>query len=80
MRNSQDRLAARGAYESQQTDEPADPDRLDNLFIPVPGNFGAHGRFDARAKSWSAQWSLSKHRWSTAAVVVMLVGVVAMFF
>lgn len=58
-----DRLAARDAYESQMTDEPADTDRADNLFDPVPGNFGAHGRFDARAKSSSAQWSLSKLRW-----------------
>ena len=58
-----DRLAARNAYESQMTDEPAAADRADNLFEPVPGNFGAHGRFDARARSWSAQWSLSKLRW-----------------
>lgn len=58
-----DRFAARNAYEAQMTDEPAAADRADNLFEPVPGNFGAHGRFDARAKSWSAQWSLSKLRW-----------------
>jgi hypothetical protein len=45
------------------TDEPAAADRADNLFEPVLGNFGAHGRFDARARSWSAQWSLSKLRW-----------------
>ena len=41
-----DRLAARNAYESQMTDEPAQTDRADNLFEPVPGEFGAHGRFD----------------------------------
>ncbi|HET9448174.1 MAG TPA: SDR family oxidoreductase [Steroidobacteraceae bacterium] len=46
-----DRLAARDAYESQMTDEPARPDRADNLFEPVPGDFGAHGRFDDRARS-----------------------------
>ena len=57
-----DRLAARNAYESQMTDEPAEPDRADNLFEPVPGDFGAHGRFDARAGSGSAQWLLSKLR------------------
>ncbi len=45
-----DRLAARDAYESQMTDEPAEPDRADNLFQPVPGDFGAHGRFDDRAR------------------------------
>ena len=67
-----DRLAARDAYDSQMTDAPADPDRSDNLFAPVPGDFGAHGRFDARASSWSAQCSLSKHRWSAAALATAL--------
>jgi NAD(P)-dependent dehydrogenase (short-subunit alcohol dehydrogenase family) len=67
-----DRLAARSAYESQMTDAPADPDRADNLFAPVPGDFGAHGRFDVRAKPSSAQWSLSKHRWSAAAIATAL--------
>jgi NAD(P)-dependent dehydrogenase (short-subunit alcohol dehydrogenase family) len=46
-----DRLAARKAYEAQMTDEPAQADRADNLFAPVPGDFGAHGRFDDRARS-----------------------------
>jgi NAD(P)-dependent dehydrogenase (short-subunit alcohol dehydrogenase family) len=67
-----DRLAARNAYESQTTDEAAEPDRADNLFEPIPGDFGAHGRFDARARPWSAQWSLSKHRWSAAALATVL--------
>jgi hypothetical protein len=61
-----DRLAAQGAYDAQMTDMPADPDRVDNLFAPVSGEFGAHGRFDSRSSSWSAQWLLSKHRWSAA--------------
>jgi short-subunit dehydrogenase len=68
-----DRLAARNAYESQMTDEPAQTDRADNLFEPVPGDFGAHGRFDARAESASAQWMLSKHRWSVAALATLLI-------
>jgi NAD(P)-dependent dehydrogenase (short-subunit alcohol dehydrogenase family) len=42
-----DRLAARNAYDSQMTDEPADPGRPDNLFAPIPGDFGAHGRFNS---------------------------------
>jgi hypothetical protein len=46
-----DRLAARNAYEAQMTDEPAAANRADNLFEPVPGDFGAHGRFDDRARS-----------------------------
>jgi short-subunit dehydrogenase len=67
-----DRLAAHGAYESQMTDAPADPDRADNLFDPMPGDFGAHGRFAARAKSRSANWALSKHRWGAAALATVL--------
>jgi short-subunit dehydrogenase len=42
-----DRLAARNAYDSQMTDEPADPGQPDNLFAPIPGDFGAHGRFNS---------------------------------
>src|SRR5437763_6239614 len=44
-----DRYLARTGYEAQQTDEPVPAGRPDNLFEPVPGDHGAHGRFDARA-------------------------------
>jgi hypothetical protein len=65
-------LASRG-YDSQQTDEPAHADRRDNLFSPLPGDAGAHGRFDARAKSWSAQLWLSLHRkWIGFAVLALI--------
>jgi NAD(P)-dependent dehydrogenase (short-subunit alcohol dehydrogenase family) len=57
-----DHYLARQGYESQQTDEPIAPDRRDNLFDPVPGDHGAHGAFDARARSFSLEWWLSKHR------------------
>jgi short-subunit dehydrogenase len=50
-----DRFLSRSGYESQQTNEPADPDRRDNLYVPVPGDHGAHGRFDERARAWSPQ-------------------------
>jgi uncharacterized membrane protein len=55
-----DRLAARQAYDGQQSAEPARRDRADNLFAPVPGPFGAHGRFDACAHGGHWQWSLAK--------------------
>jgi NAD(P)-dependent dehydrogenase (short-subunit alcohol dehydrogenase family) len=57
-----DRYLARNGYESQQMDEPVAPNRQDNLFAPVPGDSGAHGRFDNRASENSPQWWLSKHR------------------
>lgn len=49
-------LASRG-YDSQQTIEPADPDQPDNLVDALPGDAGAHGRFDACARQVS--WQLS---------------------
>jgi short-subunit dehydrogenase len=67
-----DRLAAQGAYDAQMTDMPADLGRADNLFAPVSGEFGTHGRFDSRSSSWSAQWLLSKHRWSAAVLATAL--------
>ena len=71
-----DRYLARNGYESQQTDEPVDPDRVDNLWAPVPGDHGAHGDFDRRAHSWSWQlWASMHRRWlalgATAAVALL---------
>lgn len=54
-------LAATG-YESQMTLEPERPGRPDNLEDPLPGDHGAHGRFDERANRYSTQWWLSKNR------------------
>lgn len=41
---------ARYGYEAQQADEPNDPGAPENLWDSVPGDFGAHGRFDDIAK------------------------------
>ena len=46
-----DRFLARVGYEAQQTSQPASPDHVDNLFGPVEGDFGTHGKFDERALS-----------------------------
>jgi len=62
-----DRYLARMGYDSQQTDEPASPDRQDNLYSPLPGDHGAHGAFDARARGFSVELWLSKHRGLLAA-------------
>jgi NAD(P)-dependent dehydrogenase (short-subunit alcohol dehydrogenase family) len=60
-----DRYLARTGYAAQQTDEPDDPARPDNLTEPVDGpvgsDHGAHGSFDDRAHSRSAQLWLSHH-------------------
>ena len=57
-----DLYLAKTGFDAQQTDEPVEPDRLDNLFEPVPGRFGAHGRFDDRARARSGQLALAKRR------------------
>jgi NAD(P)-dependent dehydrogenase (short-subunit alcohol dehydrogenase family) len=57
------RLASEG-YAAQQTAEPAPQNRLDNLFQPAPGDWAAHGRFDARAKPTSQElWLREKRTW-----------------
>jgi NAD(P)-dependent dehydrogenase (short-subunit alcohol dehydrogenase family) len=63
-----DRYLGRTGYQSQQTGEPAVPDRPDNLWRPLPGDRGAHGGFDHRAHGHSPQLWLSTHRVALAAV------------
>jgi NAD(P)-dependent dehydrogenase (short-subunit alcohol dehydrogenase family) len=53
---------ARVGYAAQQTDAPADPNRPHNLWQPVPGDHGAHGTFDARARDMSVQLWADTHR------------------
>lgn len=57
-----DRYLARTGYDSQLTDEPASPERPDNLDHPLPGDFGPHGRFDARARTRSLQLEATMRR------------------
>ena len=70
-----DRYLARNGYDAQQTSEPADPDRPNNLWNPLPGDFGAHGRFDDRAHAHSVQAWITTHRgWFATGVGVMAAG------
>jgi NAD(P)-dependent dehydrogenase (short-subunit alcohol dehydrogenase family) len=57
-----DRLLGRTAVDGQHTDEPLPPHRPDNLYTPVGGDHGAHGRFDAQAHGFSAQWWANTNR------------------
>jgi NAD(P)-dependent dehydrogenase (short-subunit alcohol dehydrogenase family) len=56
-----DRYLARTGYDSQQTDEPDNPNRRDNLWAPLPGDHGAHGRFAARSTRSSPQTWANEH-------------------
>src|SRR3989442_3103332 len=59
-----DHYLARTNYEAQQTDEPVEPDRRDNLWSPVPGDQGAHGTFDnPRSDSRPQLWANMNRRW-----------------
>ena len=73
-----DHYMARTVYEGHQTDEPEDPHRPDNLWKPVPGDHGAYGPFDDRAKSHSLQlWATTHRRSLAAAALGIVVGAVA---
>ncbi|MDQ3198261.1 MAG: SDR family oxidoreductase [Verrucomicrobiota bacterium] len=61
-----DRYLGKTGYDGQQTDEPENPDRPNNLFEPVPGDHGAHGRFDDRSSRGSAQFWITKNRGALA--------------
>jgi NAD(P)-dependent dehydrogenase (short-subunit alcohol dehydrogenase family) len=67
-----DRKLAFSAYEGQEGNTPVSPTRRDNLYEPVPGDHGAHGRFDRKALKSSAQLWLTTHRWTMAAAGLVL--------
>lgn len=49
-------------YEDQQTDEPEEENRRDNLWKFIPGEHDSHGPFDARSRSFSCQAFATTHR------------------
>ncbi|MFW5950606.1 MAG: SDR family oxidoreductase [Gemmatimonadota bacterium] len=74
-----DHYLAHNGFGAQQTDEPESPDRADNLFEPVAGDFAARGRFDDRARSASPQLWASKNR-GRLALAGAIVAVAAAWF
>ena len=71
-----DRYLGRTGYDAQQTTTDPLPEIGVNLYQPVPGDHGAHGDFDSRAKPTSAQvWAtLHKGVVVAAAATVGVVG------
>ena len=51
-----DWVLRRNGWKSQHTDEPKPLDAPDNLFDTLPGDPGAHGRFDSRSRK-SSVWT-----------------------
>jgi NAD(P)-dependent dehydrogenase (short-subunit alcohol dehydrogenase family) len=73
-----DRKLGREGYGGQQSDEPLRADRRDNLYDPVPGDHGAHGRFDQEARSRSLELWAATHR--TVIACAALFGVAGWLF
>jgi NAD(P)-dependent dehydrogenase (short-subunit alcohol dehydrogenase family) len=65
-----DRYLARTNVDAQQTDDPIPPERPDYLYAPLPGDPGAHGRFDDEAKDRSPAWWATKRRARIAPAVL----------
>lgn len=57
-----DRYLGKTGFDSQQTSEPADPNRPNNLWEPVKGDHGAHGAFDRQARETSLELHASLGR------------------
>ncbi len=72
-----DRYLARTGFGAQQTGQRREPDDPANLWEPADGrgghDFGAHGAFDARARSRDPQVWASRHHGTLAAVGAGLV-------
>jgi NAD(P)-dependent dehydrogenase (short-subunit alcohol dehydrogenase family) len=75
-----DQYLARNGYEGQLSDEPVEPDRQDNLWEPLPGDFGAYGRFGARANERSAELQLATHRVGFGALLLTLLSIGAALY
>ncbi|NPD69504.1 SDR family oxidoreductase [Lichenicola cladoniae] len=66
-----DRYLAKAGYSGQLTGTPLAPDAPANLYEPVPGDYGAHGRFDKRSKTGSWEMFTDRHRmafWAAAGI------------
>ena len=54
-------MLLRNGWKGQTTGEPKPVDSPDNLWETIPGDPGAHGRFDDRARASSA-WTAARLR------------------
>jgi NAD(P)-dependent dehydrogenase (short-subunit alcohol dehydrogenase family) len=71
-----DGLLARQAHDGQQSDEPIEGDRRDNLYEPVAGDHGAHGRFDDQAVASSTQLWMTTHRGALGLIALPLLAAI----
>jgi short-subunit dehydrogenase len=57
-----DHYLAHAAWEGSQLPEPANHDKPDNFWRPLPGDHGSHGPFDQQAWKNSPELFVTKHR------------------
>jgi len=75
-----DWVLSRQGYKGQQTNEPADPRRKNNLWEPVGEDRGAYGEFESVSTSRSFTLWISTHRgWVRFAAIVLLMLIMAYF-
>jgi short-subunit dehydrogenase len=67
-----DRYLGKTGFNSQQTSEPEEPNRPNNLWEPVNGDHGAHGAFDGQAHETSLELQASLgRRWIGAGLAAI---------
>ena len=70
-----DKYLAKSGYSGQLTEQSKPADAPNNLFDPVKGDYGAHGRFDSRARLGSWEMFTDRHRsafWSVAGILAVV--------
>ena len=71
-----DRYLGNTGYEAQQASFPVQRDRKDNLFNSLPGDYGAHGIFDSRARTHSRElWARTNIGWLGAVAALIAAGI-----
>jgi NADP-dependent 3-hydroxy acid dehydrogenase YdfG len=74
-----DRYLAKTNIGAQEAKQPIDPaERPDNLFAPPPGDPGAHGAFDDKAKPSSRQLWLTMHKGQLIGAAIAAAGALAL--
>ena len=80
--NLLDHYLAENCFDAQQTDEPENAARPNNLWDPVDAeqDHGAHGPFSERASARSSQlWATTHRGWVAAGLALCLAGALSLF-
>ena len=75
-----DNYLAKTGFKGQQTNEPKDPNRDNNLYHPLPGDHGARGNFGDQAWDFSPKFWIDKHKFITAGTLALIAGGAALLF